>query len=121
MHIILMLMQTTSRQSAVCTHYSHNYSDFNEILTASVRLAKLAWGCPAHGSTPEIPPLYSYISKHNDCSVNKDPESHDGSFSLATTIIKGKGQDSIAPAVQVNTEQGSAQITAVLNVLHELC
>jgi hypothetical protein len=61
------------------------------------------------------------VLKHNDHSRDKDPGSHDGTFSLATTIIKGKGQDSIAPAVQFNTEWGSAQITAALNVLHELC
>lgn len=96
------------------------YPDFQKILERSVCLAKLSWGCSAHGSTPHIPPLYTHPLKHNDRSGNRDDTSYDGSFSLANTIIKGEGQGSVAPAVQVNTPQAASQISAVLSALHDL-
>lgn len=111
-------------QTIGCAHTLESlrhYPDFSEILEASVRLAKLSWGCPAHGNTPIIPPLYSHPLKHNDRSGGADSNTCDGSFSLANTIIKGEGQGSVAPAIQVNTPLGAAQISAVLSVLHKIC
>lgn len=93
---------------------------YPQALDASVRLAKLTFGAAAHGTTPEIPPLYSLNLKRNDRSGNLDGKVRfDGSYSLATTIIKGEGQGSVAPAVQA-TGSGAAQIRAVLATLHEL-
>lgn len=98
-----------------------HYPDFPDILDASVRLAKLSWGCAAHGDTPSIPPLYTLGLKRNDRSGNTDGKrAYDGSYSLATTVIKGEGQGSVAPAVQANTGAAAAQIGSVLTTLHQI-
>ena len=99
------------------------YHDFPEILDASVRLAKLTWGCDSN--VPPIRPLGHLEGlKHNDRSKSIAPDlppgSHDGSYSLATTVLKGTGQGTVIPATQVNTEEGGPQITAVLKMLNEL-
>ena len=44
-----------------------HYPDYLDILWESVKLAKLTWGCPAHGETPEIVPIYELPGmKEND-------------------------------------------------------
>jgi hypothetical protein len=101
-----------------------HYSDYSEILCESVKLAKLTWGCPAHGETPEIGPIYQLPGlKENDRSETRTAlhkDSHDGSFNLANTIIKGEGLGTFAPAIQANTPAAVSQITTVLTVLHTL-
>ena len=99
------------------------YHDFPEILDASVRLAKLTWGCDSN--VPPICPLGHLEGlKRNDCSKSIAPDLppglHDGSYSLAMTVLKGTGQGTVIPATQVNTEEGGPQIAAVLKMLNEL-
>jgi len=101
----------------------HAYKDYSEILDASVRLAKLTWGCESN--VPPIGPLGHLEGlKRNDRSKsiasNPPPGSHDGSYSLATMVLKGTGQGTVIPAVQANTEEGGPQIAAVLKTLNEL-
>ena len=51
------------------TSLSH-YPDYPVIFRESVKLAKLTWGCPAHGETPEIVPIYELPGmKENDQSA----------------------------------------------------
>lgn len=102
-----------------------NYPDFPEILNKSVKLTKLTWGCKAHGSTPEIQPIYVIPGmKENDRSAKRtafNEHHHDGSFSLASTVMKGEGQGTFLPAVQANTPTAQAQISTVLQIVHDLC
>jgi hypothetical protein len=100
------------------------YPDYPEILSESVKLAKLTWGCPAHGETPEIAPIYELPGmKENDRSAKRTDfheHSHDGSFNLANTVMKGEGLGTFLPAVQANTPTAMSQIATVLSILHKL-
>jgi len=104
--------------ASLCT-----YTDYAEILDASVRLAKLTWGCDSN-VLPIHPLGHLEGLKCNDHSkyIASDlpPGSHDGSYSLATTVLKGTGQGTVIPAMQANMEEGGPQITAVLKMLNEL-
>ena len=99
-------------------------SDYGLILAASVRLAKLTWGCKASDTGPEIQPIYKLEGlKLNARSSARDSMHHnpyDGSFSLANTVLKGDGPGTFLPAVQANLSGASSQIRTVLETLHEL-
>lgn len=101
-----------------------HYPDYPVILQESVKLAKLTWGCPAHGKTSKIIPIYELPGmKENDRSAKRtDFHEHiyDGSFNLANTVMKGEGLGTFLPAVQANTPAALSQITTVLTVLHKL-
>jgi len=100
------------------------YPDYDEILAACVRLAKLTWGCKATDAGPEIQPIYKHEGlKLNARSSARDSmrhDSYDGSFSLANTVLKGDGPGTVLPAVQANLSAASSQIRTVLETLHEL-
>jgi len=111
-----------------CSHTLASLQRFNDwqyILELSVQLAKLAWGCKAHGNTPEIPRLCNLNGlKRNDRSAPVDPklsvDNKDGSYSLANTVSKGEGLGVVVPASQANTTPARQQIGALLAILHKL-
>ena len=90
------------------------YPDYPDVLRESVKLAKLTWRCPAHGETPEIAPIYELPGmKENDRSAkrtNFHEHTYDGSYNLASTVMKGKGLGTFLPAVQANTPTATSQI-----------
>jgi hypothetical protein len=100
------------------------FDDYSQIEAASVRLAKLTWGCPAYGNTPKIPPIYELQGlKENDRSMvraNWKKEPGDGSYNLSSTVMKGDGQGTVLPAIQASTPEASSHIGLVLQLLHEL-
>ena len=100
------------------------FDDYGKIEAASVRLAKLTWGCLAYGNTPEIPPIYLLQGlKENDRSMaraNWKKELGDGSYNLSSTVMKGDGQGTVLPAIQANTPQACSHIVSVLQILHDL-
>lgn len=112
------------------------FPDWRTILNLSVRLAKLTWGCKAHGTTPIIPRICTLEGlQRNDRSkklpersniprdgstVNLASTSRSGSYSLANTVAKGEGQGVVLPASQANTEPARKQIATVLRILHQL-
>jgi hypothetical protein len=101
------------------------YNDWPSVLELSVRLAKLAFGCKAHGNTPEIPRLCNLNGlKRNDRSAPVDPKlpvgHQSGSYSLANTVLKGEGLGVVLPASQANSTPAKQQIGAVLATLHKL-
>ena len=100
------------------------YSDYPDILQESVKLAKLTWGCPAHGNTPEIAPVYELPGmKENDRSAKRTDfheHSYNGSFNLANTVMKGEGLGTFLPAMQANTPTAMSQIATILSTLHTL-
>lgn len=101
-----------------------HYPDFDEVLTLSVKLAKLTWGCPARRNSPKIDPLYSLPGlKVNDRSKSRQNMHHgvyDGSYNLAHTVMKGEGLGTVLPAVQADTPAAKSQIMTVLNILNRL-
>jgi hypothetical protein len=101
-----------------------HYPDYPDILRESVKLAKLTWGCPAHGETPNIVPIYELPGmKENDRSAKRTDfheHAHDGSYNLASTVMKGEGLGTFLPAVQANTPTAMSQIATVLTVLNKL-
>jgi len=110
-----------------CAHtlesLSH-YADFPQTKAASVRLAKLTWGCVASRNNPSIPPIFELPGlKENDRSPAREHlhmQSGDGSFNLASTVMKGEGMGTVLPAVQADTEQAKTQRLAILRELHTL-
>jgi hypothetical protein len=100
-----------------------HYPDFVQVFEALVRFQKLCWGCDEHGQTRRIPRLSCLKGlKLNERSKGRIKKAGDtsGSYSLANTLLKGEGQGTVLPAVQVDTQEGTAQISAVLQGLHEL-
>lgn len=100
------------------------FDDYSKIEAASVRLAKLTWGCQASGNTPEISPIYELQGlKENDRSMSRagwKKEPGDGSYNLGSTVMKGDGQGTVLPAIQASTSEASSHIVLVLQLLHEL-
>jgi hypothetical protein len=101
------------------------FPDWDTILSLSVRLAKLTWGCKAHNNTPAIQRLCTLDGlKRNDRSAktskNLPDGSRDGSYSLANTVAKGEGPGVVLPASQANTAVARQQIATVLRILHQL-
>jgi hypothetical protein len=98
------------------------YPDFDEIACASVHLAKLTWGCPKHGNTPELPRLCRLegLKKKNNRSKGLEEMKNTGSYHLAGIRIQGNGQGIVAPAVQIDSGQGASQIATVLKTLNTL-
>lgn len=100
------------------------YPDYTDIETASVRLAKITWGCSANGTQPEIKPIYEIIGlKQNDRASARsryNNDRFDGSFSLGPTVMKGNGPGTFLPAVQASTPEAASQIETLLQILHRL-
>ena len=100
------------------------YPDYFDIEAASVRLAKITWGCSANGIQEEIKPIYEIIGlKQNDrasarSGFNNNPL--DGLFSLGPTVMKGNGPGTFLPAVQASTPKAKSQIGTLLRILHLL-
>ncbi|KAJ3501747.1 hypothetical protein NLJ89_g9201 [Agrocybe chaxingu] len=100
------------------------YPDFDDILDASVSLAKLIWGCPAQAGLPEVPPVYTLPGlKVNDRSTARAPfnkDSLDGSYNLGSTVMKGEGMGTFLPAIQANSLETKKQIRDILQIVHRL-
>ncbi|KAG6850293.1 hypothetical protein H0H93_015235, partial [Arthromyces matolae] len=95
------------------------YPDYQEILALTISLSQYTWGCPSSETSAAQPPIYDLMLKQNDRS-NQTTAGGNGSFSIATTVIKGEGQGVVAPAVQVNTPEAEAQIGGTLRALQKL-
>lgn len=82
-------------------------------------LQLLTWGDagPA-SSTPAVYKLPEF--KRNDRSSRPLAGSYEGSYNLASTVIKGQGQGTLAPAVQTDTREARSQIGDILKILHKL-
>lgn len=80
------------------------------------RLAQNTWG------TAERKPFYTIPGlKRNDRSAkNHSPNSYDGSYNLASTVIKGDGQGTVAPAVQAHTAESAVQLQEIIEDLVHL-
>ena len=100
------------------------YPDYDDILSDAIKLAKLTWGCKASSNSPTISPIFEIIGlKLNDRANARTAfhnDTHDGSFSLGNTVMKGEGLGTALPAVQANTSTARSQIAMVLQVLHSL-
>jgi len=125
--VVYIKGESARTQTIGCVHTLRSlqyYPDYDDILAACVRLAKLTWGCNATDTSPEIQPIYKHEGlKLNARSSARDSmhhDSYDGSFSLANTVLKGDGPGTVLPAVQANLSTASSQIRTVLETLHEL-
>lgn len=80
-------------------------------------LHKITWG----SQDGKQPPIYSFDLKLNDrAPTNLPPDSHDGSFNLAATVMEGDGRGIFLPAMQNCTPEASASIKQALKCLAEL-
>lgn len=90
--------------------WPHKWPPF---LQRFIRLAENTWGTKTREPFFTQPGL-----KRNDRSAKDFPEdSYDGSYNLASTVIKGDGQGTVAPAVQARTEESAVQIQEIIDDL----
>jgi hypothetical protein len=78
------------------------YAEAPKIQRLVDRLLPIVWGCPTHGDIPARHPIFEIDGlKQNDRSAkSNNPESNDGSYNLASTILQGNGVGIAQPAVQ---------------------
>ncbi|KAG2354360.1 hypothetical protein BDR07DRAFT_1614283 [Suillus spraguei] len=82
-------------------------------------LQLLTWG--DRGLAPGTPAVYKLPEfKRDDRSSRPQEGSYEGSYNLASTVIKGQGQGTLAPAVQTDTWEAQNQISRILKILHDL-
>lgn len=82
-------------------------------------LQLLTWG--DKGPAPSTRAVYQLPEfKRNDRSSKPQEGSYEGSYNLASTVIKGQGQGTLAPAVQTDTQEARHQIGSILKILHDL-
>ena len=91
-----------------------------EVQELTDRLASLTFGVIKDGHVRSRP-IYTLPGlKRNDRSAKVPPGSYDGSYNLASTVMKGDGQGCFLPAVQTSTHQVQEHIGAVTTTLHRL-
>jgi hypothetical protein len=97
------------------------YDDGYEVKVLCDKLCDVAFGCPARGADPERKPLYELEGlKPNDCSGPRVPGSWDGSYNLASTLVKGKGLGVCAPAITAAYKDAIDSISEACVLLHSI-
>ncbi|KAJ6505142.1 hypothetical protein C8R45DRAFT_1181159 [Mycena sanguinolenta] len=92
--------------------------EFWDIYKQTVLVAKGLRGCRPAGNTDEVFPISDHPLKPNDRSPSDlPPGSKEGSFNLASTLLKGIGQGVVLPAAQVDTPPVRGQLSTVLQSL----
>jgi hypothetical protein len=101
---------------------TEGYENGHMVKSLGNKICDIAFGCPAQGSNPERKPLYELEGlKRNDRSgpVILGREK-DGSYNLASTLIKGKGQGQAGPAVTASYSDAVNAIAEVGILLHSV-
>ncbi|KAF6743976.1 hypothetical protein DFP72DRAFT_826788, partial [Ephemerocybe angulata] len=94
-----------------------HYSDYDKIEASAMAILKLTYRSPKEG----IPRISSFDFKHNDrTQAAGQTTSKDGSFSIATTVMKGEGQGFGLPAQQVNSTEAKQHLPTLLWELNTL-
>ena len=97
------------------------YPDFPEINALVEELRLWTWGRPATDDLPRIIPVYEHKGlKRNDRSAQPGPNSHDGSYNIASVNSKGIGQGIFMPAVQAFTRPALESFSNINSILHKL-
>lgn len=97
------------------------YDDGYNIRDLCNKLCDIAFGCPAQGDVPARKPLYEFEGlKPNDRSGPRVPGSWDGSYNLASTLIKGKGRGVCAPAITAAYKDAVNAISEACVLLHTI-
>jgi len=97
------------------------YSDFSEINQLAEELRLWSWGRAAADGLSEIIPVYEHKGlKRNDRSAQPGPNSHDGSYNIASVNSKGVGQGIFMPAVQAFTCPALESFSNINSILHKL-
>jgi hypothetical protein len=101
------------------------YAEAPKIQRLVDKLLPVAWGCPPHIDMPAKRPIFEMDGlKRNDRSAKPtNPESNDGSYNLASTIMQGNGVGIAQPAVQSVTDEtveAVEDMTGIFNQLYRL-
>jgi len=101
------------------------YAEAPKIQCLVDQLLPIAWGSPARGDIPAKCPIFEIDGlKKNNCSAkSSDPNTHDGSYNLASTILQGNGVGIAQPAVQSVMEEAVevvGELTSIFSQLYRL-
>jgi hypothetical protein len=98
-----------------------NYAEGVQIRALIKRLQMYTWGCPSVKGKESIPAIFTLPGMtRNDRSGKARPGSNEGSYNLASTILKGHGTGILVPATQASHPQAVEIIGNVLKTIHEL-
>ena len=116
----------TQMITVACLHtlasLSH-YPDGQEIHDLATELLQLSWEGQVSQDGTELPPVYRIEGlKRNDRSAIPPTGilTYDGSYNLASTVLKGYGQGIVMPAVQAATTDAQVTMGAVNKCLYSL-
>lgn len=103
-------------------HSLDQYLEGESIRALVIKLQTQTWGKAANTSKEsKVSPVYSFPGlKPNDRSGKVKEGSVEGSYSLASTVMKGNGCGILRPALQVSTPEAKEQISNILATLHGL-
>lgn len=101
------------------------YPEAPQIQRLVDKLLPIVWGSREHDGASGQRAIFEIDGlKHNDRSAKpSDPESNDGSYNLASTILEGNGYGVAQPAVQSVAEEAThviENINAILSQLYQL-
>lgn len=91
-----------------------------QVSSLTKTLCDLTFGVVKEGKVT-VEPVYTLPGlKRNDRSPKTSTGSMNGSFNLASTVLKGDGRGCFLPAVQTSTEAAQERINAITTTLHKL-
>ncbi|KAH7905382.1 hypothetical protein BJ138DRAFT_1118520 [Hygrophoropsis aurantiaca] len=103
-------------------HSLDQYAEGAPVRNLAQILQALSWGTSTRGNSEEkIIPVYATPGLlRNDRSSEPRSGSYEGSYNLASTVMKGNGRGILRPALQVSTPEAKSQFTDILTTLHKL-
>lgn len=120
----VQLVDGDNPTTVACLHTAESLGYYpkisQEVQNLTRELASLTFGVVEAG-TVRTRPIYTLPGlKRNDRSAKVAAGSYDGSYNLASTVMKGEGQGCFQPAAQTSTHEAYERIKAVTTTLHRL-
>ena len=120
----VQLVDGENPTTVACLHTAESLGHYpdvaQEVRELTKQLESLTFGVVKDGII-QSRPIYTLPGlKRNDRSAKVPSESYDGSYNLASTVMKGEGQGCFLPAVQTTAPQARKHINAVTTTLHRL-
>lgn len=112
--------QTLTVASVFTVESLHQYGkDGAQVESCLRQLQPIVWGTPTQGDRQGTSALYELgLKRNNRSGTPADANSHEGSYSLGTTVLEGNGHGIVLPAKQKQSDAALSRIKDVLKLLH---